>query len=650
MTALPELLSPLPIQHFVDSNGNALTGGKLFTYAAGTVTKQTTYTDATGATPNANPIILNTRGEAAIWLNPSQSYKFVLSPSTDGDPPTNPIWTVDNISASGISTVAYAFATTTALIAAFPSGFTLRDGTVAITSGRTVEGTGGATFYYNASDTTSADNSGTIRVDAAGRRWYIVKTGFVNVLWFGAVGDGVTDDTAAFVAALATKQNVYVPGSLWTFNVTTNSLTVLSSQTLFGDGMKYSVVKSFSSTGSILTIGGQVTAQTFMFVRDISIQFDNSVARSAGQKTVRISNAFDFRLDRVDMLNGLINLQVEDALIYTVYDCRMRNGSVGVNLVPSVTYEPAMTLFEFEKCRITGNISKAVQGDGSGTLEFDQGTFRDNDIEGNGANGSGLNVFEITNIGVTGIMPGITMIGNWFENNLGSRDLSLQGNNTNSGFILIGNDFLSTAPTAANISLATGIVYGGGNSAIAAGPTNNVVLAADTTGSLLSDNFSRVNNLGSVILTIAQGAHVQAQSGSGLTAPNSTGAFTMGGSDTTITPTKSGIVQVTISGTVVDASDTTVGHGIAYQISYGTGTPPIANAALTGTQVGVVQTYTAAVAPTAAADVAIGFSISAVITGLAVGTAVWLDLAQKAIGSASQYSFGTISISAVELS
>jgi hypothetical protein len=91
------LSSPLPIQHFTDNNGNALTGGKLFTYAAGTTTKLATFTDATATTSNTNPIILNTRGEANVWLSPNTAYKFVLSPSTDTDPPTNSFWTVDNL-------------------------------------------------------------------------------------------------------------------------------------------------------------------------------------------------------------------------------------------------------------------------------------------------------------------------------------------------------------------------------------------------------------------------------------------------------------------------------------------------------------------------------------------------------------------------
>ncbi|CAB3731286.1 hypothetical protein [Paraburkholderia rhynchosiae] len=90
-------ISPTPVQRFVDSNGNALAGGLLFTYQAGTSTKYPTYTDATGATQNTNPIVLNQRGEASIWLVPTQSYKFVLAPSTDSDPPTSPIWTEDNV-------------------------------------------------------------------------------------------------------------------------------------------------------------------------------------------------------------------------------------------------------------------------------------------------------------------------------------------------------------------------------------------------------------------------------------------------------------------------------------------------------------------------------------------------------------------------
>ena len=89
-------LCPVPKLQFFDSNGDPLSGGKVFTYVVGTSTKKATYTDATGNSANTNPIVLDSRGECSAWLLTDANYKFVLSPSTDSDPPTGPIWTVDN--------------------------------------------------------------------------------------------------------------------------------------------------------------------------------------------------------------------------------------------------------------------------------------------------------------------------------------------------------------------------------------------------------------------------------------------------------------------------------------------------------------------------------------------------------------------------
>jgi len=76
-----------------------MVGGLLFTYVAGTTTKIATYKDQVG-TLNTNPVVLDYRGEANVWLDQTLTYKFVLSPQGDTDPPTKPIWTVDNISAA----------------------------------------------------------------------------------------------------------------------------------------------------------------------------------------------------------------------------------------------------------------------------------------------------------------------------------------------------------------------------------------------------------------------------------------------------------------------------------------------------------------------------------------------------------------------
>ncbi|QDP68079.1 MAG: hypothetical protein Unbinned5081contig1003_11 [Prokaryotic dsDNA virus sp.] len=86
------LISPQIKKQYFDNNGDPLSGGKLYVYEAGTTTPATSYTEEDAVTPNANPIILDSRGEVGgLFLN-AGSYKFVLDDSSD-----NTIWTEDNI-------------------------------------------------------------------------------------------------------------------------------------------------------------------------------------------------------------------------------------------------------------------------------------------------------------------------------------------------------------------------------------------------------------------------------------------------------------------------------------------------------------------------------------------------------------------------
>jgi hypothetical protein len=84
-------LTPSPKMQFFTAAGIPLVGGKLFTYASGTTTPLATYTDSLGNAANTNPIILDSRGEANVWLGPSR-YTFVLR-----NPDDSLIWTVDGV-------------------------------------------------------------------------------------------------------------------------------------------------------------------------------------------------------------------------------------------------------------------------------------------------------------------------------------------------------------------------------------------------------------------------------------------------------------------------------------------------------------------------------------------------------------------------
>lgn len=102
---MANLLSPIAKAKFFDNNGRPAVGYKVFSYAAGTNTKLATYPDSDTSGTNTNPIILDFRGEANIWLPPNVSYKLVFSPPADTDPPTSPIWTIDNIVNSELVTL-----------------------------------------------------------------------------------------------------------------------------------------------------------------------------------------------------------------------------------------------------------------------------------------------------------------------------------------------------------------------------------------------------------------------------------------------------------------------------------------------------------------------------------------------------------------
>ena len=109
-------LAPTPKLQFFDANGDPLAGGLLYTYAAGTTTPLTSYTDSTGVSANTNPIILDSRGEANVWLG-ADSYKLALYTSVGVL-----IWTVDNINGSTFSVNATGDGTTLAF--SVVNGFT----------------------------------------------------------------------------------------------------------------------------------------------------------------------------------------------------------------------------------------------------------------------------------------------------------------------------------------------------------------------------------------------------------------------------------------------------------------------------------------------------------------------------------------------
>lgn len=143
------------------------------------------------------------------------------------------------------------------------------------------DGTSGM-FYMDGGDLSSADNGGTIIVDASGRRWKRVYSGPVNVRWFGAAGDGSTDDTTAMQAAHNTGAVVYYPATASHYKFTILSI---AQGGIIGQGPTTLLKSSDTTSSDVITYTGNGSNGVYPLFRDFSLSGPNtssSIVKTAG--------------------------------------------------------------------------------------------------------------------------------------------------------------------------------------------------------------------------------------------------------------------------------------------------------------------------------------------------------------------------------
>jgi hypothetical protein len=253
-------------QQFFDNNGNPLTGGKLYSYAAGTTTPQTTYTSASGATAHTNPIILDSAGRVAtgeIWVTAGQNYKFVLKTSTEV---TLATW--DNITGIGGTGIA-----TNAEFVTYDPPFT---------------------------------NAVATNVEAK-----LAQT--VSVKDFGAVGNGVVDDTVAIQAAIdaiAALGGGYIYFTTGTYKVTESiilkngcGLVSDNSAEIYAPAVNFnntdlSITNRYGTNAVVINASGLTTA-SYTPISNVSI------------KNLKItSEVTDGRVVRAIAARNVVNLKI----------------------------------------------------------------------------------------------------------------------------------------------------------------------------------------------------------------------------------------------------------------------------------------------------------------------------------------------------
>jgi hypothetical protein len=234
---------------FFDDNGNPLSGGKIYTYAAGSSTPQTTFTTNAGNIQNSNPIILDADGRLAneVWLTAGIDYKFALTDANDVQ-----IGTYDNL--EGINDVTDDINDIYANLA------------------NTTDNAKGDAYIGFRQSTSSGFANGSV-----GRTVSQKLRELYSVLDFGATGNGSTDDTAAIQAAINAVGNtgggiVYFPEG--TYRVTSELTITFYGVTLEGAGRGTTIAAS-ADTHNIIKIGGTSALPFRCGVRDLHLTGGN---------------------------------------------------------------------------------------------------------------------------------------------------------------------------------------------------------------------------------------------------------------------------------------------------------------------------------------------------------------------------------------
>lgn len=436
---------------FFDNNGVPLSGGLLYTYAAGTTTPATTYTSSTGGTANSNPIVLDSAGRPAseIWLTTGSSYKFTLQTSLAVQ-----IGSWDNI--PGIN------------------DFTVLTAQLANQSSASL---GDALIGFK-----QADKNGLIS-GAVGRTVHQKLQDLVSVKDFGATGDGTTDDTTAIQAAIYYAQTnggcVYLPAGIYiissSLNVQINSGSTLPllRPSICGDGAGATTILQTANASGIVVTGYTSNPADYMDLEDFTLQ---SNAVGGYGNGISFSDSAFVNIDNVEVLgweNGVYGI---DALSMTFTRLVSRFNINGFRFESSgsgtgYTSEPnAITMLG---CTIGNNTNYGGWVIGAGTFTFVGGS-----IESNGESTTTLSTkwgLRITNSGGNFDQQsavGINLQGVYFEGNGGQANLwieqsvlrpGMSGAVTGCSFVVLGSSYpaASVYLTATNSAFAFPLAFTG---------------------------------------------------------------------------------------------------------------------------------------------------------------------------------------------
>ena len=341
---------------FFDNNGNPLSGGKIYTYSAGTTSPLPTYTTNSGNVAHTNPIVLDSAGRVPsggeIWLTLGVGYKFVVKTSAEVL-----IATYDNIPSS-----AQPPAANDADSIMYEQGYTVTAGSFVIGNMYRIATLGDTNFTLIGATANTVGlhfiatgvGSGTGTAELS----QTVETKLretISVKDFGVVGNGVVDDTAAFAAAL----NAITTGvslTLCGLTIKINNQNVISSKSGFEiDGQGATII---AANGMTVASDKELLAFrscTDFTVKNLTVNGNraNRTPAEVAAHNIELRSCQRFVFERVRSINAVVDGFILNTSTSTVASTFVREG-IFIECTADNCYRQGMSIINAYNIVVSG--------------------------------------------------------------------------------------------------------------------------------------------------------------------------------------------------------------------------------------------------------------------------------------------------------
>ena len=264
------------------------------------------------------------------------------------------------------------------------------------------------------------ENGGTIIVANDGRKWQRSYQGGLNVKWFGAKGDGITDDTSFIQQAVdigyaLNAGEVFFPAGIYAISTVVRNWDNVITLNIRGAGKKSTVfIKKGASTGPIFDWSANLNIlETYSGFHDFTIAGNNKT-----HDGIRLLRNARFSIANIDIRNCDKAINNLGALVWDGKGLTLQGNNYGIytDKSPSesgtIIYPNAITI---TNSQIVYNTNFGIYGNYANGMRI-----RDCDIEWNGTAGNeGTGGIILVNLSIEAGLSSASISGCWFEQNYG---------------------------------------------------------------------------------------------------------------------------------------------------------------------------------------------------------------------------------------